>query len=219
MTYPNLVEHPIDIFLKNTRYNDAKKVGVILKVGYVRCSTVEQNEARQLKMMEEHEVEKIFMDKASGKNTNRQGFKDMMAFVREKDIVIVESISRIARNTRDLLTITSELTERGVEFISLKENIDTSTPQGRFVLTVFAALAELERESILERQREGIEIAKAKGKYKGRKPIKINEEQFKEVCGRWINGDITAVQAMKELNMKPSTFYRKIKQLYNSKRT
>lgn len=190
-----------------------------MKVGYVRCSTVEQNEARQLKMMEEHEVEKIFMDKASGKNTNRQGFKDMMAFVREKDIVIVESISRIARNTRDLLTITSELTERGVEFISLKENIDTSTPQGRFVLTVFAALAELERESILERQREGIEIAKAKGKYKGRKPIKINEEQFKEVCGRWINGDITAVQAMKELNMKPSTFYRKIKQLYNSKRT
>lgn len=185
-----------------------------MKVGYVRCSTVEQNEARQLKMMEEQKVEKVFIDKASGKNTDRKGFKDMMAFIREKDIVIVESISRIARNTRDLLTITSELTERGIEFISLKENIDTSTPQGRFVLTVFAALAELERESILERQREGIEIAKAQGKYKGRKPIKINEKKFKEVCTQWKNGEITAVEAMEELNMKSSTFYRKVK-LYN----
>ena len=90
----------------------------------------------------------------------------MMSFVRTGDTVIVESISRIARNTRDLLTIISSLTEKGVEFVSLKESIDTTTPHGRFMLTVFGALAELERESILERQREGIEIAKAEGKYK-----------------------------------------------------
>ena len=99
-----------------------------MKVGYVRCSTIEQNEARQIKMMKEQNVEKTFIDKASGKNIDRKGFKDMMTFVREGDIIIVESISRIARNTRDLLTITSELTERGIEFISLKEKIDTSTP-------------------------------------------------------------------------------------------
>ena len=122
-----------------------------MRVFYVRCSTVEQNDARQLKMAEEQNAEKVFVDKASGKNTDRAAFKEMMVFVREGDIVVVESISRIARNTRDLLSIVSELTEKGVEFVSLKENIDTTTPHGRFMLTVFGALAELERENILER--------------------------------------------------------------------
>ena len=111
-----------------------------MRVFYVRCSTMEQNEARQLKMAEEQNAEKVFVDKASGKNTNRAAFKEMMAFVRAGDTVVVESISRIARNTRDLLSIVSELTEKGVEFVSLKENIDTTTPQGRFILTVFGAL-------------------------------------------------------------------------------
>ena len=184
-----------------------------MRVGYVRCSTVEPNEARQLKMMEEQQAEKVFIDKASGKNIDRKAFKEMMSFVRTGDVVIVESISRIARNTRDLLSIVSELTEKEVEFVSLKEIIDTSTPQGRFMLTVFGALAELERENILERQREGIEIAKAEGKYKGRKPVEVNTEQFKAVCARWRAGEITATAAMKELNLKPNTFYRRVKEL------
>ena len=178
-----------------------------MRVGYVRCSTVEQNESRQLKMMEEQKVEKIFIDKASGKNVDRKDFKAMMAFVRAGDTVIVESISRIARNTRDLLT------EKGVEFVSLKENIDTTTPHGRFMLTVFGALAELERESILERQREGIEIAKAEGKYKGRKPVAVNEAKFRSVCARWRAGEITATAAMQEVGLKPNTFYRRVKEL------
>ena len=156
-----------------------------MRVFYVRCSTIEQNEARQIKMAQEQNAEKVFADKASGKNTDRAAFKEMMAFVRAGDTVVVESISRIARNTRDLLSIVSELTEKGVEFVSLKENIDTTTPQGRFMLTVFGALAELERENILERQREGIEIAKSEGKYKGRKPIDYNEAQMKALCKKW----------------------------------
>ena len=182
-----------------------------MRVGYVRCSTAEQNEARQLKMMEKQKVEKIFIDKASGKNTDRKDFKAMMTFVRAGDTVIVESISRIARNTRDLLTIISSLTEKGVEFVSLKENIDTTTPHGRFMLTVFGALAELERESILERQREGIEIAKAEGKYKGRQPVVVDEAKMRTVCKRWRAGKITAVAAMEELGLKPNTFYRRVK--------
>lgn len=184
-----------------------------MRVGYVRCSTVEQNEARQLKMMNEQNAEKLFVDKASGKNTDRAAFKEMMSFVRTGDTVIVESISRIARNTRDLLSIISELTEKGVEFVSLKESIDTATPQGRFMLTVFGALAELERENILERQREGIEIAKSEGKYKGRKPIDYDEMQFKALCKKWRGGEITATAAMKELGLKPNTFYRRVKEL------
>ena len=184
-----------------------------MKIGYVRCSTVEQNEARQLKMMEEQHVEKLFIDKASGKNTDRNAFKEMIMFIRTGDIVVVESISRIARNTRDLLSIVSELTEKSVEFISLKENIDTTTPQGRFMLTVFAALAELERENILERQREGIEIAKSAGKYKGRKSIDVDEQRFKAVCKKWRAGEITATSAMKELGLKPNTFYRRVNEM------
>ncbi|MBR0425715.1 MAG: recombinase family protein [Clostridia bacterium] len=184
-----------------------------MKVGYVRCSTEEQNEARQLVMMEDQKVERIFTDKKSGKDTDREAFKKMMAFVRAGDTVIVESISRIARNTKDLLSIVAELTEKGVDFVSLKENIDTTTPQGRFMLTVFGALAELERENILERQREGIEIAKAEGKYKGRKPISTDETQFIKTCKRWRNGEITATAAMKELNLKPNTFYRRVKEM------
>ena len=184
-----------------------------MRVGYVRCSTLEQNETRQLKMMEEHKVEKVFVDKASGKNTDRKEFKEMMAFIRAGDILIVESISRIARNTRDLLTIVSNLTDKGVEFVSLKENIDTATPHGRFMLTVFGALADLERDSILERQREGIEIAKAEGKYKGRKPVAIDEAKFRAVCARWRAGEITATTAMKEVGLKPNTFYRRTKSM------
>ena len=137
----------------------------------------------------------------------------MMAFVRTGDTLIVESISRIARNTKDLLTIISNLTEKGVEFVSLKENIDTTTPHGRFTLTVFGALAELERESILECQREGIEIAKAEGKYKGWKPVAINETKFRAVCTRWRAGEITATAAMQEVGLKPNTFYRRVKDL------
>ena len=81
------------------------------------------------------------------------------------------------------------------------------------MLTVFGALAELERESILERQREGIEIAKAEGKYKGRKPIQVNDAKFRSVCARWHAGEITATAAMKEVGLKPNTFYRRTKQL------
>ena len=182
-------------------------------IGYVRCSTLEQNEARQVEMMNEQKADRIFIDKASGKDTNREQFKAMMAYIRAGDTVVTESISRIARNTRDLLSIVAELTEKKVEFKSLKESIDTTTSQGRFMLTVFAAMAELERESILERQREGIAIAKAEGKYTGRQPIKFDEERFKEVCKRWRADEITARAAMDELNMKPNTFYRRVKDM------
>lgn len=183
-----------------------------MKVGYARCSTIEQNETRQIVMLNEYGVEKIFLDKASGKNVNRPALKEMLAFVRSGDVIVTESISRIARNTRDLLSIVAELTDNNVDFVSLKENIDTTTPQGRFVLTVFGALSELERESILERQREGIAIAKAEGKYKGRQPVPVNEQQFRAVCARWRSGAISATAAMNELNLKPNTFYRRVRE-------
>ena len=182
-----------------------------MQVGYIRISTPEQNTARQEVLMQELGVEKVFIDRMSGKNTDRPQLKQMLSFVRQGDTVIVESISRFARNTRDLLELVEQLAAKGVEFVSRKEQIDTTTPTGKFMLTVFGAVAELEREYILQRQAEGISIAKANGVYKGRKPIVRPE--FETITAMWKSGRITAVEAMKRLNMKPSTFYRKVRQL------
>ncbi len=182
-----------------------------MKIGYIRVSTVEQNAARQEELMRRLGVDEIFIDKVSGKSIDRPELKKMLQYVRKGDMVIVESISRFARNTRDLLELIEHLASKEVEFVSQKEAIDTSTPTGKFMLTVFAAVAELERDYILQRQREGIEIAKAKGVYKGRKPIV--RENFDTVVAVWRKGEITAVEAMRRLDMKPSTFYRKVKKL------
>lgn len=179
-------------------------------IGYIRVSTQEQNIARQDILMKELGVEKIYIDRASGKNTKREALNEMLAFARAGDTVVVESISRFARNTKDLLNLIEVLTSKGVDFVSKKESIDTKTPTGKFMLTIFGAVAELEREYTLQRQREGIEIAKQEGKYKGRKPI-INPD-FDNVYFKWKNGDVTAVEAMKKLDMSKSTFYRRVKE-------
>ena len=182
-----------------------------MQVGYIRISTVGQNTARQEVLMRELGVEKVFIDRMSGKNTDRPELKKMMAFVRQGDTVVVESISRFARNTRDLLELVEQLTQKGVEFVSKKEAIDTTTPTGKFMLTIFGAVAELEREYILQRQAEGIAIAKEQGVYKGRQPIV--RPDFERVVALWRSGKITAVEAQRRLDMKPSTFYRKVKEL------
>ena len=181
-----------------------------MKIGYIRVSTMDQNTARQEVLMAELGVEKVFIDRISGKNTDRPELKEMMGFIRNGDTVIVESISRFARNTKDLLELVEQLTVRGVEFVSKKEAIDTMTPTGKFMLTVFGAVAELEREYTLQRQAEGIAIAKEQGVYKGRKPIV--RPGFANVVSLWRQGEITAVEAMYRLDMKPSTFYRKVKE-------
>lgn len=183
-----------------------------MKVGYVRVSTDEQNTARQEVLMDELGVEKVYIEKVSGKTQRgREQLKEMLQFVREGDVVVVESISRIARNTKDLLDIVERLEDKKVGFTSRKEQIDTNTPSGRFMLTVFGAIAQLEREYILVRQREGIEIARQNGKYKGRKPIAIDAEKFAKVYARWKAGEIQAVAAMRELGLTASTFYRRVR--------
>ncbi len=182
-----------------------------MKVGYIRVSTEEQNTIRQEILMKDLGVERVYMDKASGKSrTGRPQLEAMMDFVREGDVVIVESISRFARSTRDLLTLVEQLTEKGVGFVSQKESIDTNTPQGKFMLTVFGAMAELEREQTLQRQREGIAAAKAAGKYKGRKPIEIEDSLVKSVHDQWYKREITTSHAVKLLNVSSRTFYRRM---------
>ncbi|MBR5364192.1 MAG: recombinase family protein [Oscillospiraceae bacterium] len=184
-------------------------------IGYARVSTEEQNEARQLESFRSfrESISKTFIDKCSGKNMNRPQLKAMLDYVREGDVVVVSDFSRLARSTKDMLQIVQDLTDKGVGLISMKENLDTDTPQGKFMLTVFAALAELERSTILQRQREGIEIAKQNGKYKGRQPIPFDEARFREECAKWKRGEQTARETMQKLNIKPNRFYRIVKRL------
>lgn len=179
-----------------------------MRIGYIRVSTDEQNTIRQEILMKELGVDEIYIDKISGKNTNRPQLKAMLDYVRHGDTVIVSEISRFARNTKDLLELVEALTDKGVEFISKKEAIDTTTPTGKFMLTVFGAVAELEREYILQRQREGIAAAKSMGRYTGRKAKEYDD--FDKVVSKWHSGKITATQAMRELGMSRSTFYRRL---------
>ena len=181
-----------------------------MKIGYVRCSGKGQNPERQEVLMERLGVEKVFIDMLSGKDTNRPQLKAMLEFMREGDIVVVESFSRLARNAKDLLEITDEMTKKGVEFVSQKEAIDTKTPAGKALLPILGAISELERAYILERQAEGIALKKARGEYKGRVPINVDEKQFEQEYKLWKSEQITAKTAMSHLGLKPNTFYRRV---------
>lgn len=181
-----------------------------MKVGYVRISTKDQNTARQDELMERLGVEKVYTDKVSGKNTDRPELRRMMDFVREGDVVIVESFSRFARNTRDLLDLMDTLKQKRVQFISMKENIDTESAAGKLMMVLFAALAQFERENLLERQAEGIAVAKVEGRMKGR-PKKA-EETFEDIYLQVQAGKKSASRGAKELGIARSTWYRKAKE-------
>lgn len=202
--------------LSYTNTKDKRKEGISMKIGYVRVSTEGQNTIRQEILMKELDVEKVFIDKCSGKDTNRPKLNEMLGFIRDGDSVIVESISRFARNTKDLLELIEILNSKGVMFISKKEAIDTSTPTGKFMLTVFGAVAELERDYIKQRQREGIDCAIADGRQLGRPPIDY-PEHWSNVYNEWKKGNLKAVEAMKELELTKSTFYRLVKKYEESK--
>ena len=182
------------------------------KIGYIRVSTEHQETARQQEIMVNYGVDRIFSEKISGANTDRPQLKAMLDYVREGDTLYVESISRLGRSTKDLLNIIDSLTAKGVTLISNKENIDTNSPTGKFMLTVFAALSQLEREQLRQRQREGIEIAKVQGKYTGRKPIPIDWTKFGQLYGEWKLKKITARDFMKKMDLTANTFYRRVRE-------
>ena len=177
-------------------------------VAYVRVSTTEQSEGRQMEALKELGIEKYFIEKVSGKNIARAEFQKMMDFLREGDTLYVTEWSRLSRSTSDLLHTIKILEQKGVKVVSLKENFDTSSAQGKLVLTIFAALAEFEREMILERQREGIALARQAGKYKGRREKEL--ENFDEIYQTWKRKEITAKAAAKLLGVTSATFYNRV---------
>lgn len=184
---------------------DASIQGNFMKIGYVRISTVEQNESRQLETMKLYGVEKIFSEKISAKNTQRPKLNELLDFAREGDTIYIHDFSRLARNTKDLLNIVENLNNKGIHLVSSKENIDTSTATGKLLLTVIAAISQFERENLRERQLEGIKIAKSKGLYKGRKPVKI--DNFEHHYKRWRNNEISKTALAHELGISRQTLY------------
>lgn len=176
-------------------------------LAYVRVSTAEQNEARQLEALKNYNIDKTFIEKVSAKNTDRPQFQEMIEYAREGDTIYVTDFSRLSRSTRDLLGTLEFLLKKGVKVISLKENLDSSSPQGRLMITMIGAINQFEREILLERQREGIEIAKRKGKYRGRKRIE-KPNNWDTVIADYVVRKITAKKAMELLGLKTSTFYK-----------
>lgn len=186
-------------------------------IGYVRVSTAEQHEDRQKAALEKYNIDRWFCEKVSGKNIqDRPELKALLDYVREGDTVYVEDFSRLARSTQDLLSIVKQLHQKKAQLVSAKEQFDTTTPTGEMMLTMIAAINQFERQTILERQAEGIAIAKKRGIYKGRKRIKIKE--FEKYYKEYKNREIPTKTALaKRLGVSRPTLDRLIKEYTDSK--
>lgn len=176
-----------------------------MNLAYVRVSTVEQNESRQTEALEKHNIDKWYIEKISGKNANRPKLQEMLEFAREGDTIYIHDFSRLARSTKDLLDIVELLEQKKVNLVSNKENIDSSTPTGRLMLTMIASINEFERTNLLERQREGIEIAKREGKFKGGQVKKIDEAGFSKYYAEYKLRKINKSQLADKLNVSRPT--------------
>lgn len=185
-----------------------------MNIAYVRVSTVEQNEERQVEALKKYNIKKWYIEKASAKDTNRPKLKEMLDFAREGDTIYIHDFSRLARSTKDLLDITERLAQKGVHFVSSKESIDTSTPQGKLMLTMIGAICEFERANLLERQREGIALAKRRGAYKGRKSIEIPD--FEKHYKRYMNRELSKSALAAELDISRPTLDKLMKEYQDS---
>lgn len=174
-----------------------------MQIAYIRVSTVEQNEQRQIEAMQKYGIEKWFIEKVSAKDTNRPKLQELLEFAREGDTIHIHDFSRLARSTKDLLDIVEHLNQKGVHLVSNKENIDTSTATGKLLLTMVGAINEFERVNLLERQREGIAIARRNGKYKGGKRKTVNN--FAEHYARYMSREISKSALARELNISRPT--------------
>lgn len=182
-----------------------------MKRAYVRVSTIEQNEARQVEALQKHGIDIWYIEKISGKNTDRPEFQKMMEEAQEGDTIFVHDFSRLARSTADILNVVDALNKRGIHLVSNKENLDTSTATGKLLMTMIAAINEFERTNMLERQAEGIAIAKRNGAYKncGRKAIVV--DGIETILNNIADGTMKKVEAARQLGISRPTLDRIIK--------
>lgn len=188
-----------------------------MKVGYVRVSTADQNEARQIEAMKADGVEKIYMDKKSGKDFNRPEYQKMIVSLQKGDILVIHSIDRLGRNYEEIIAewrkitkeIEADIIVQDMPLLNTTQNKDlTGTLIADIVLQLLSYVAQRERENIRQRQKEGIAIAKAQGKYKGRSKKEINKDLFEETKRSWQRGEITKVQFAEIMGVSRSTLYK-----------
>ena len=179
-----------------------------MNIAYVRVSTAEQNEQRQFDALQVHHIDRWFTEKVSGKDVNRPELQAMLDFVREGDTLFVHDFSRLARSTSDLLKIVELLNQKKVHLVSNKENIDSSTPTGKLMLTMIGAINEFERQNLLERQREGIAVAKARGRYSGRCPVRVDTQKWKDAYKKYCHRQINKQQMAQLLGISRPTLNR-----------
>jgi DNA invertase Pin-like site-specific DNA recombinase len=187
-----------------------------MKYAYVRVSTRIQCEERQLLEMDSLGIpqERIFVEKQSGKDTKRPQLQKLLRTVKKGDTVVVGEISRFARNARDLLNLVEQLTEKGVDFISKKECIDTTTVTGKFMLTVLGAVAEMERGYMLQRQADGIAAAQARQVKFGR-PYKGTPDDFAKLVWQWECGNLLLADVLAKSGLSRATFFRRLRESRN----
>ena len=180
-----------------------------MKYAYIRVSSVDQNEERQIQAMKKHEIpaENYFVEKISGKNTDRPELQRLLATVKDGDTIFIHDFSRLSRSVSDLLRLVDDLNARGVHLVSNKENLDTSTPTGKLMLTMIGAINEFERTNLLERQKEGIACARARGVY----GAQIDEEKFEDLYKDLLAERINKVDMARQLGITRPTLYKMIK--------
>ena len=182
-----------------------------MNIAYVRVASLDQNESRQVEALEKYNIDRWYIEKVSGKDTNRPKLKEMLDYVREGDTVYIHDFSRLARSTKDLLDIVELLKEKKVNLVCNKENLDSNTPSGKLMLTMIGAIYEFERQNTLERQKEGIIIAKREGKFKGRQVKAIDEKNFEKYYEEYKTRNITKGDFAKKLNISRPTLDKLLK--------
>ena len=173
---------------------------------YLRCDGRDTLDGAQLALLSAHSPDKAFLERKEGRH---DALSELVAQLGEGDCLIAESFSAVADSSADFLSLIGRLVSRGAAFRFLREDVDTR--EQTELRALFEALLSLDKKYRQERRREGIERAKEAGRYRGRRPIEIDDARFDETVARWQRGELTAKQAMKELGLKPNTFYRRVK--------
>lgn len=174
--------------------------------GYARVSTRQQDLSRQLDLLDRYECNKIYTEKISGVRANRPELNKLKKRVKENDKIIIESFSRLGRSTKDLIDLVYFFEKKGVKLISIKENFDTQTPQGKLMMTVFQAFSQFERDIIVERTKEGLESARARGNIGGRP--RIDPGLIQHALNLYQKEGKAVVDICAQTGLKRSTFYR-----------
>ena len=179
------------------------------KIGYARVSTTEQNLDRQLDLLRSCGVEKIYTEKMSGTKRDRPELNKLLERMEEGDTVVIESLSRLGRSTKDLIELVELFEKKGVQLMSLKESIDTSTSTGKLLFTIMSALAQFERDVLADRTREGLKAARARGHFGGRP--KADARKLTQALKLYETGRHTVKEIEELTGIKKSTLYRGLK--------